>query len=391
MLGRTPEGIDRWLLLDELQYWTETICSESGVPGQIQIEMGADDGGSWNEWDDENWIWWDELPSGVGAMVTDWGGNDEGWWRVEKADCVFNTSDLAGPINWQICTQATDDPNDIDIGTVWGHELMHVLGADHSDPCEVDNSIMAAYSRVCCNDAFGPLAWDQTYLGLLNEHLPIDIGEDENSLPSSPMYQGPLTCFSPNYYDGIGLNDSFLEIMDHDYYSFQLNYDPQIIPEFHVWVGAGENIHPMIKFRVAPESGPEVPRTGYAYYGAPGEVFIGLEGASGREWTIHVWEINHWGTEHGQYQLYVELYALTQEAPDAGPENAAKLFQAFDVQGRLLYEAAARDRHEFRYSAAFRETMARLSQGTILWRSASIENGRTISTGKFLYLKGGGR
>lgn len=405
-LGRGPAGIDRWALLQELQSWTEMICVQAGVPGAVVIEMGPEGGGSWNAYDDTNWIWWDDVIGGAGAVITDHGGHPDAWWRAQVADCVFNTSPSLD-IQWRLCTAPSDDPRDVDIGTVWGHELMHVLGADHSDPCEAACSIMAAYSRVCCDDAHGPLVWDQTYLDLLHLHLGADLGEDTNSYPLAPTYLGPLICLETGAYDGFGLHDVYLYVMDHDHYSLQLNYDPAGAWIFHVYVDVGENVHSTIKFTVDAESGPEPSQTEYAIYDHPGEVYLDLTGASGRFFDVRLHELGHWGTEHGMYLVYFELYGAVQavEGPGGGwvpgsgngdwtASNAAaghagaRVYQVFDIQGRLIHQERSRSISALRASPRLREVLAGRGQGTLLWRAVSLTDGRSLAQGKFLHLKG---
>jgi hypothetical protein len=403
-LGRGPEGVDRCELLQELQLWTDMICGQARIPGLVTIELGSPEGGSWNALDGINWIWWDEVVGDVGAMITDHGGHEDAWWRAEVADCVFNTWEGLS-INWRICNGPTSDSHDIDIGTVWGHELMHILGADHAVPCDANNSIMAENARVCCEDAFGPLPWDQIYLDRLHLHLLSDIGEDGNSYPATPLYLGPLACFEPGSYDGFGLYDSYLYIMDHDIYSLQLNYAAGYPWLFHVYVDVGESVDATIKLRVRPESGPEVTQTAYATYHHPGEVFVELTGPSGREFTVSLHELGHWGTEQGMYLVYFELFSAVQsigesdglpEGQFAAGENPGdgrtahglRTFQAFDVEGRLVHQAQARTPYEFQRSPALMDRLARHPQGTLMWRSLDPQGGRERSRGKFLYLKG---
>ncbi len=415
-LGRGPEGVDRWALLQELQSWTEMVCAQAGVPGAVVIEMGPEGGGSWNAYDDTNWIWWDDVIGGAGAVITDHGGHPDAWWRTEVADCVFNTSPSLG-IQWHICAAPTDDPDDIDIGTVWGHELMHVLGADHSDPCDAANSIMAAYSRVCCEDAHGPLAWDQIYLDLLHLRLDLDLGEDTNSYPNTPTYLGPLMCLETGAYDGFGLHDVYLYVMDHDHYSLQLNYDPTGAWLFHVFVDVGENVHSTIKFTVDAESGPEPAQTEYAIYNHPGEVFVDLTGDSGRFFEVRLHELGHWGTEHGVYLVYFELYGAVQGidgpggmyGPGSGPgggngpatgsggwaasdpaatQSGPRIYQVFDIEGRLLYQEIAPNLAALRTSRHMRQALGGHAQGTLLWRAVSPSDGRPLARGKLLHLKG---
>lgn len=388
-LGRGPVGLDRWALFDALQNVCDEISARIGAPGLIQMEMGPEEGGVWSGTDGVNWVYWTPVEGDAGACVENWGGNPQAWWRTVTADCYFNTHPSLGPINWRLCTGPTSDEHDIDICSVWIHELMHTLGAAHSEPCDMNHSVMSYRAPVCCHAYGGALAWDQIYLDRLHRNLDWDYAEDGNSHADAPVYIGDLAYA----YSGLSVYDSYLYVMDHDFYCFGVYYDEQ--GPYHTTlsceVDVGPNEHPTIKFTLRPQSGPETARTEYAYYNHPARVEVEPTGASGRLWEVHVRELDHWGTTDGQYYLTLELNYASQTADEGEAESAADglLYRAYDLTGRLVYAARARSVREFRRQPGFQDRLARGAQGALFWRASRPEDRSDVARGRFICLRGG--
>ena len=240
-----------------------------------------------------------------------------------------------------------------------------------------------------CHAYGGPLAWDQIYLDRLHTNLTWDFGEDENSYADAPTYIGDLAY----PYSGLSVYDSYLYVMDHDFFCFGVYYDEQspYLMAVSCEVDVGGNEHPTLKFTLKPQSGPETARTEYAYFNHPARVEIEPTGASGRLWEVHVRELDHWGTTEGQYYLTLELNYVSQSAEKdrAGAASEWLLYRAYDLTGRLVYSARARTPREFRQQPEFEDRLARSAQGALFWRSSRPADRSEVARGRFIHLRGG--
>jgi hypothetical protein len=391
-LGTTPEDINRYELLAALRSAMDTICFHASIaPGSFEIVDGDPEGGSWVGDDGVNWIYWDDFYGDAAAEITNWNGDPHGWWRTTTCDCRFSTAPRWN-IHWRLCSGETIDASDIDIPSVWMHEFMHSLGFLESDPQDCRFSIMYEHAPVRCDQYEGPRLWDIFSLDRLHLNMAFDTGEDANSYDNAHQYVGELSISENQSYNGFGITNSYLTILDHDFYEFRVDYDEQdpYPVVLRAWCSVDGNRDSVIRLQLCPESGPEPCGTGYAEYDSPGEVATGVEGASGRMWSIHVHDYYHWGTEMGPYLLYLELEHMSQGTEELAAARDPKIFQVFDVAGRLIHQAVAPDFPSYRSSLGLRQAVSSQPNGIVFWRARSLGTSG-FSSGRFVHLKGGSR